>query len=92
MDEETDTEASENEEPDGADEEEVEDEDANEEGEDLSMLSIGEEEIATGNPFWLLFKAVATHTDEKGKSTVKPFLKLPNRRYQFHNPQYETGR
>lgn len=84
MDEETDTEGSENEAADGGEEDEAENDDGNDdgndEGEDLSMLSIGEEELATGNPFWLLFKSVATHTDEKGKSTVKPFLKLPNRR------------
>lgn len=49
--------------------------------EDTSMLSLGEEELLAGNPYWLLFKAVVTHTDERGNTIAKPFQTLPNRRY-----------
>lgn len=56
------------------------DEDMDEQDEDNSMLSIGDDSTTMGDPYWLLFKAMAIHTDDKGKSTAKPFLKLPNRR------------
>ena len=48
--------------------------------EESSMLSLDEDVASGGDPYWLLFKAIATHTDDKGKSTTKPFLKLPNKR------------
>ena len=67
MEEDTDTDNQEDDEEDDADE-------------DNSMLSLGEDVVSTGDPYWLLFKAIATHTDDKGKSAAKPFLKLPNRR------------
>ncbi|XP_067945501.1 protein polybromo-1-like isoform X2 [Watersipora subatra] len=57
---------------------EDEDDDADE---DNSMLSLGDDLITTGDPYWLLFKAIATHTDDSGKSAAKPFLVLPNRRW-----------
>lgn len=76
MDQETESEATDDEGEDEAAEDE-----AAEDGEDTSMLSIGEEELCTGNPYWLLFKAVVTQTDEKNRPMAKPFLKLPNRRF-----------
>ena len=48
--------------------------------EESSMLSLDEDVASGGDPYWLLFKAIATHTDDMGKSTTKPFLKLPNKR------------
>ena len=56
------------------------DEDEEDADEDNSMLSVGDDVVTTGDPYWLLFKAIATHTDGSGKSTAKAFLTLPNRR------------
>lgn len=55
------------------------DDDGDDEGES-SMLSLDDDISTGGDPYWLLFKAIATHTDDKGKSTTKPFLTLPNKR------------